>query len=396
MTRDGNARGESSSLEGRARQLLRAHARTLSPETLGRGSDPYSPSGRGPYWFAMALGLYLGGLARISSRNVPGRRRLIDAAVARLAALRNEEGVWGLPFAWKGSSPESASTITTAIAASGLLHAARCGRPRDWEPHLLHALRWLSAGVPWSEHERGACPWFGREWPLAVTNVAAKVGGLLMEAGREFGLPDCIARASSAAEFVCDQQLLSGAWLYGLPDARSPRSTQVVDLAHTCYTLEGLFQIYAGREALPDALAGAVDVAIRRGLEFANRSLCGPEGLREKVWILSGEELAEMHARASTTRAWHSRRNSDGTHTVLHPEAPRLWSLGAFLSLEACARRDRRPGVRDVEGVLSRIERLSSREGRFRYRTGNRHLYVRHEAHVFAGLMDFLESSERD
>ena len=188
-----------------------------------------------------------------------------------------------------------------------------------------------------------------------------------MEAGREFGLPDCIERAWAAAEFVCGQQLLSGAWLYGLSDERSPRSTEVVDLTHTCYALEGLLQIYAGRDTLPDTLVGAVQLAIHRGLEFVNRDLCDHGALREKVWVLSGEKWKAMRERASATRAWRSRRDADGTYTVFHPEEPRLWSLGALLALHAAAVRSNFRGVQRVDDVLSRVEDLATGDVFFFY-----------------------------
>ncbi len=370
--------------------LIAEHARSLTSKTLGLGTDPYSPAGGGDLRFAMALGLYVGALARVPSDIVPERRRLVQSGIDHLTALKNEAGVWGLPFAWKGSPPRTSMTITTTIVAAGLLHASRHGEPSDWEPHLLHAVRWLCAGIPWTEHGKGASPWFGQAWPILVNNVASKAGGLLMDAGREFGLPECIKRSHVAARFVCSQQRPSGAWTYGLPDERSPRSTDVVDTTHMCYTLEGLLGIYAGRDALPALLARAVKSSIRRGLDFVNRDLCGDDGLREKVWILSEEELASMRERASATRAWHDRRETDGKHVVLHPEEPRLWSLGALLTLHARARRAGLPGLTHVDDVLERVEELLTPDGRFRYRTDDEHIHVRHEAHVFAGLVDLL------
>lgn len=379
-----------SSLGEKARRLIRAHARTLSPKTLGQGTDPYSPSALGDLRFSMALGLYVGALARVAPELVPSGSGLLQAGVGHLINLRGSEGVWGLPFAWKDSPPRTPMTITTTIAATGLLRASQHGWSLGHEAALREAVNWLCNGIPWSERGQGACPWFAKGWPILVTNVASKTGGLLMDAGRTFELRDCIERARTAAHFVCAQQRPSGAWTYGLPDERSPRSTDVVDVTHVCYTLEGLLKIYSGREALPDALAETIQSTISRGLEFVNRDLCGSAGLREKVWILSEAELGAMRARAHATRVWHNRREADGKYVVFHPEEPRLWSLGALLTLHAYARQAGWRGLTRVADVLERIESLRTRAGRFRYRTDDEHVYVRHEAHVFAGLVDLL------
>jgi hypothetical protein len=162
----------------------------------------------------------------------------------------------------------------------------------------------------------------------------------------------------------------------------------VVDSTHTAYTLEGLLRILAGQEALPHSLAQQIEGSITRGLTFLDQDLCGKRGLREKVWILSKAELKAMHVRASKTKTWPQRRTADGTYVVLHPEEPRLWSLGELLTLHACAKRAGRRGLTNLARILERVEGLSTEAGRFRYRCDDARTFVRHEAHVFAGLVD--------
>jgi hypothetical protein len=340
----------------------------------------------------MALGFYIHGLVESPGEVVPRRLALVRAGVEHLLQLRSGNDVWGLPYAWKEFPPRTPMTITTAVAASGLLDVARKGDV-EARPALYRAVDWLVQGIPWTPRDDGACPWFAEGWPILVNNVASMAGGFLTEAGVYLERGDCIERAADAARYVCGRQRKSGAWTYGLEDERSPRSTHVVDVIHMAYTLEGLLRIMRAHATLAPSVAARIAESVARGLVFLNRNLCGRRGLREKVWILTPAEYRGMQERAKGTRMWGQGMREGSAHVVLHPEEPRLWSLGALLTLDSLARCAGVGGVSDVAAVLDRVEALCTDAGRFRYRSDDDHLYVRHEAHVFAGLADFSEGA---
>ncbi|MFC2078043.1 hypothetical protein ACFLTM_04470 [Candidatus Bipolaricaulota bacterium] len=279
-------------------------------------------------------------------------------------------------------------TITTAIAAMGLMAADSSSRSPKLGAVVHAACEWLATGVTWETRSQGACPWFGSGWPDLVNNVASKTGKLLLLAGMRFNVPEWIERAGAAAEFVCSEQRADGGWIYALKSERSPRATEVIDAKHTAYIIEGLLEIAKGRAVLPAPNVARIESAIDRGLAFVDSTFCGEQQLREKVWILTKSDLRKMHRRARRSRAWPYRRESGGCFMVLHPEEPRLWSLGELLTLHAHAREAGRAGLGGVHRILERVAELARGDGRFAFRRADDHVYARHEAHVFAGLAD--------
>jgi len=371
--------------EDRVERLVMRHLEGLAPENLGFGHDPYT--GEKKLRFPMALGLYLRSFLRMRTWSGCERQlnELISASITHLDRTRGEDGAWGLPFAWKDLPSGAPMTITTAIAAGALLEINQTAS----EDLLTNACDWLCDGIQWAEGKAGACPWFADGWPLLATNVACRTAGTLIHAGQHIGKPRYTLRATQAARYVCSEQDRAGFWVYGKPNERALRSAEVIDNKHTGYILEGLLQILECRRGSPWGLTRAIKASIRRGVRSMNALFFPGDGMiREKLWRVSREQEQVMYARASATREWTSQQLRRGLRLVAHPVEPRLWSLGEALVVHSMAAATGLGAIDNWQDVLRRIESLATDNGHFRYRMNEGSVYVRHEAHVFAGLVE--------
>lgn len=295
--------------------------------TNGVGPDPYQPA---PMRHAMAEGKLLTAVAVLAESRVLGTQQVETIAASSLERLdtlqtENDHGIsFGLGFGWKGMSPATPFTITTAVVVEGLERISAVVRdPTPFESMAAETTRWLTSEE--ALDPGSGLPNFSPAYPTVVTNVVGFWAHVLRERH-----PDLAAagRRHVDAAYVDDI-----GWTY-VPDENR------LDLLHTCYTAR--------------AVLGDADQA--RNIATAISRFITPSGLLDKVDVLSLEEADAAASRATSTCI-----TIDGSRAyLLHAAPARLWSIGELLTV--CAAR---PGDGSLDGfwrsvAIRAIEQLDS------------------------------------
>jgi hypothetical protein len=368
------------SVRSRAVRLLTAHFEDGDPGDMARGPDRNAPAEDLEH--PMALASYLRALATCAriEGGVPGvpAQEWMPILVERLNASADDDGAWGLGFAWEGEPASEPYAITTARCVTSLVAAARAGCPGAIE-QALRAAGWLSDGLPWERTPGGRlAPAYSPSLRFPLPNVAAQTAeallGLQAEAGGEPGA------AMEAFDAVIAWQEPGGWWPYAaaeMPLVRGRRGDRRYDLVHTAYVIEAMAAC-ASSGRLDDRRRAEALGAFKAGVGSLSPLARRDGSWAEGVSVVEGDGppagRGEEQPVYLPPRRWLVRSRDES----------RPWGYGAALA--ALSIRPLRGGrLKLAERLLRRVEDTVARDGPS-LTWGESQGEVRHAAHVAEGL----------
>lgn len=310
----------------------------------------------------MAEAKYLSTVATLVADGLWPADRLapVSASLARLqdsASLNGERFAWGLNFEWKDGARQDPYVITTALAVRALsqVRTAMPGLAADADAMLSPALAWLTSDDVLVAHDGLWLPVYGSSNHAVVDNVVAQWAAALHRASTVDAHRDL---AHCAAGWVAGHRISGAGWTYS-------QDNPVVDLVHTAYIAEGLWELREGLDQ--DLDLWLAEALLQFGAGAAWRDTCR--------WLPSREALDVVRAAAS------ARIRVFGDHAAVGFTTPaRDWSMGALLSV-AC----------DLEASPSG-DFWFAYAGRIAKEVVNSHVvprFPRHAMHVAEGLAKY-------
>lgn len=357
--------------------LIKLHEwrQAFNGHQLGFGFDPYEPDE--PHYYAEACALWGRGYAVLSQ--LTGTRQFLDFAEQCADWLIKHpnpgyEGLsWGLPWEWATwNAPSTLSyLITTVFAGELFLSLYDVTRTESYLAVAENVAAWIeneNAGV---KTERGFWLYYANFPPLRfpVVNPTAKASGyfawLYSITGKEHYRQLCL----DTVRYVFSEQNTDGSWYY---------STQsgVIDNVHTGFILEGLWSGYRlfSLEHWQRCLW--------KGTEFYWRCLFTSEGSGRERKRYGWKELT----RVSLAKWMKDQMMMFG---LLHSHIPetRLWGYGSALRAFVGASQADVQWLDKALLIYDYVRRnLALDDGSYAYRRTDKNAYIRHQAHLFAGL----------
>lgn len=343
---------------------------------IGFGKDPYKPGEQ--YHYAEAYGLW--GQGYITLFNLTRESRYLDLAEQCADWLLENSYTditrpsWGLPWSWDvWDAPETLSYVTTTIFAGQLfVELYKAVREQDYLNIAMSVASWISQENGMKQTEDGLWVYYANYSPLRypITNAIALTSGYFWQVYKCTSIEDYRFLASETAKYVLSQQMPSGKWFYS-------DQSSVVDNLHTGYVLEGLWEGYPfwDKQTLKK---------LRLGSNFYWDNFYSPSGYGQER---SGKGWKAKVKRWLMKFGWRYKI----TET-------RLWGYGTAMRTFAFAAVDDECWLRKAARIYNYLERnLSLENGAYAYRATDPSIYIRHQAHIFAGLGQLAQAvKEKD
>jgi len=359
------------------RSLLRLHQwrATYNGDELGRGIDQYKPSEA--YHYAEAYALWgIGYLTLFQLTREPLFLDLAEKAAEWLQkhpSPKYQHYSWGLPWEWETwEAPKELSyLITTVFAGRLFLTLYKVA-------HKKHLLKIAQDIACWIEKENG-----GENTPdgryfyyanfdglrLPIINATGAAGGffaLLYEVTQE---EHYYRVCRETVRWTLRQQTTCGTWRY------SPQ-TWLEDNVHTAFTLEGLWQAHLccqEREWLSP---------LKKGTLAYWRFFFSENGYGQERKRGNFRDLAKM-----PFRRWVKDMSIKLKLSPNDIPETRLHGYGSALRALALASYAEPHWLKKAWRIYLHVENhLAMDDGSYAFRERESVAYIRHQAHLFAGL----------
>ena len=193
----------------------------------------------------------------------------------------------------------------------------------------------------------------------------------------------------SSINFIIDFQNYNGSWFY------SNNNNFHIDLLHSAYVLEGLLKTRKNLEGIDNIskLNKKIDNSINKGISFILENFTRKDGSFKERALLNLDNLKVTNCNIYLK---HKLISLFKYLNLYQEKETRLWGYAAFLRVVSLYNYIYNDSI-DISDNLNYIlnNLYNDKLHCFYYRQKEKHIFIRHQSHIFEALSMYIYDSKR-